>query len=1269
MRGLGGDEDCDRGRVVREGRAGIPRWIRGLWGLAVATLIGCGASVTEPCAPVGSPATVAASASPPAPHPATLPEPPSVSGLRIVRQLGPIGGAIRIRHLGDGRRLATISDALDVWDLSTRTVIHHLSDPGVGTFMDIALVPRTDLAVTSAGRGKIVLWDLDQGVRVREYPKHGLGADVAVSPDGTQLLVSGANQVKLVELATGAVLLNQPLPGAWNAVGGFAPTGPFVAWEEHRRLIIWDVLKRRRRSSLALPQDARGAKVLVTERDARIVVSPYPNYQILVVDPDSGQPTARLAGQRYEISDAALSPDGQRLVTCGGDQYVALWELSSGRRLSQFSSGTRWAMPWKSVDFAPDGASIVVGNHPLRNTPANLFRYDPTTGERLEQFTEQSVAGPGGLAFDGDGTHLAVTLTDGPTLLWNVERAEPLRWLTKREESVNDTGRVVLSADARRMAVEVGNRIELFNIETGSQFSRPLGHAGSIELFSRGRHEVRESGFAIVAIAMSADGRLAAATGHGGRMSVWEVDSGRLLAHAARELGDLQHAYGRGVVFSPDSGSVLWAVAGKDGRETWSTPLRPGAAGTRLDTGGFSATPRDTLAAGRLLFARSAAGGAAVHDAATRRLVCEIAAGATTASFATARETDRILSLARGSVLRRYDGQTCQELDRWEFPGAQMIGLVASADGRRAAAIDVDGTVRIMNLVTGASYSIVVAGREWFVYTDDGLFDASRGGGHLVTFVRDGEVLLAEDLSALYNRPDLILARTGLGSPAAIAEFSGLYRARVQSLRLHDRAARLPRLPTVRLLRVVVSKDRAEVAFEADSPGSELLRADVYVDGVAVSPVAGIPAQGPRQAFSWQVELEPGQHRLEVSATNREGGESHRAYQTVHGPAQSSEKPRLYYVGIGVSRYHNAAYDLRYATKDVEDLGVVLSAMRGHFSEVRALLLTDDLATRENVERARGFVADARPIDTLLVFAAGHALHADRYYFLTHETDLGRLAQTATPFSTIEALVDRVPPRHKLLLVDACHSGDLPPDGLTFDAPPEAARGLEPRLVRALALDRQRFGIPLPESIVQGDGDRHIHRRLHVDHGATELGSSRGDEWSYEFVALRNGAFTRGILQALTTRAADQDDDGLVDPDELRRYVGQEVARMTAERQHPDVRAENREATVRLPVVAQAAAVLARPHSGLRSTLPDGFTPFAGGARGLTLATEVEADAQATAAAPCVPPVERSVRGCGCAIPGGVGADPWSFGAALGVLLAGARRRRPSRREQSEAPR
>ncbi len=1226
--------------------------------------------MAEPCAPVGSSTTVAASASPPATHPASLPEPPSGPGLRIVRQLGPMGGAIRIRHLGDGRRLVTISDALDVWDLSTRTVIHHLTDPGAGTFMDIALVPGTDLAVTSAVRGKIVLWDLDQGVRVREYPEHGLGADVAVSPDGAQLLVAGANQVKLVELATGAVLLQEGLPGAWHAVGGFSPAGPFVAWEQHHRLVIWDVLKRRRRSSLALPPEATGANVLVTERDARIVVSPHPNYQLLVVDPDSGQLTARLAGQRFEIADAALSPDGQRLVTCGRDQYVALWDLRTGEQLSQFSARTGWAMPWKSVDFAPDGATIVVGNHPQLNTPANLFRYDPTTGERLEQFTEQSVAGPGGLSFDGDGTHLAVTLSDKQILLWNVERAEPLRWFTKREESANEVGRVVLSADARRMAVEVRNRIELFNLEAGSQLSLPLGHAGSVELFSRGRHEVRPSGFTILAIALSPDGRLAAATGHGGRMSVWEVDSGRLLAHAERELGDLQRAYGVGVVFSPDGGSVLWAVTGKDGRETWSTPVRGGGAATRLDTVGFPASPEDTMAGGRRLLARGAAWVPAVYDAATRQRLCELAAGAATrTAYATTRDTDRILRVEDGSVLRRYDGRTCQELDRWEFPGARLREVAASADGRRAAAIDVDGTVRIVNLETGASYSFVIEEREWFVYTDDGLFDASRGGGHLVTFVRDGEVLLAEDLSALYNRPDLILARTGLGSPVAIAEFSGLYRARVQSLGLHDRAGRIPRLPTVRLLRVVVSGNQAEAAFEADSPGSELLRADVYVDGVAVSPVAGIPAKGRRQAFTWQVALEPGQHRLEVSATNRQGGESHRAYRTVHGPAQSSEKPRLYYVGIGVSRYHNAAYDLRYATKDVEDLGVVLSAMRGHFSEVRALLLTDDLATRENIEKARGFVADARPLDTLLVFAAGHALHADRYYFLTHETDLGRLAQTATPFSTIEALVDRVPPRHKLLLVDACHSGDLPPDGLTFDAPPEAARGLEPRLVRALALDRQRFGIPLPGAIVQGDGDRYIHRRLHVDHGATEVGSSRGNEWSYEFVALRNGAFTRGILQALTTHAADQDEDGFVDPDELRRYVGPEVARMTAERQHPDVRAENREATVRLPVVLQAAAVLARPRSGSRSTLPDGFTPFAGGARGLTLATEVEADAQATAAAPCVPPVERSVRGCGCAIPGAVGPDPWSLGAALGVLLAGARRRRTVQRERSEAPR
>ena len=66
--------------------------------------------------------------------------------------------------------------------------------------------------------------------------------------------------------------------------------------------------------------------------------------------------------------------------------------------------------------------------------------------------------------------------------------------------------------------------------------------------------------------------------------------------------------------------------------------------------------------------------------------------------------------------------------------------------------------------------------------------------------------------------------------------------------------------------------------------------------------------------------------------------------------------------------------------------------------------------------------------DTVVLMISGHGVH-DRdeyatYYYLTHETDLDSLAQTAVEFEELEELLQGFPPRQKLFLMDTCGSGE-----------------------------------------------------------------------------------------------------------------------------------------------------------------------------------------------------------------------------------------------------
>jgi WD40 repeat protein len=66
-----------------------------------------------------------------------------------------------------------------------------------------------------------------------------------------------------------------------------------------------------------------------------------------------------LTGHQRWVSSVAFSPDGQRIVSGGGDGSIRLWETATGKPI-----GEAFLVPQGNVDsvaFSPDGRRIVSG--------------------------------------------------------------------------------------------------------------------------------------------------------------------------------------------------------------------------------------------------------------------------------------------------------------------------------------------------------------------------------------------------------------------------------------------------------------------------------------------------------------------------------------------------------------------------------------------------------------------------------------------------------------------------------------------------------------------------------------------------------------------------------------------------------------------------------------------------------------------------------------------------------------------------------------------
>ncbi len=234
-------------------------------------------------------------------------------------------------------------------------------------------------------------------------------------------------------------------------------------------------------------------------------------------------------------------------------------------------------------------------------------------------------------------------------------------------------------------------------------------------------------------------------------------------------------------------------------------------------------------------------------------------------------------------------------------------------------------------------------------------------------------------------------------------------------------------------------------------------------------------------------------------------------------PPATGKVARLFVLAIGISQYRKAEYRLGLAAKDARDFSHAMARQTGRlYNDVSVRALTDGEATREAVLQSLRWLSDSvGPRDVGIMFFAGHGLNAvdQQYYFLPHDADHERLAQTAVPEEEIRKALARM--RGKaLLFVDTCFGGSA--------------------LSRAGSSEIARMANNLSAT----------------ENGVVVFASSSGRQLSEEHDEWGNGAFTKAVLAGLEGKA-DLTRTGRVTFKGLDFYVSEEVRKLTQGRQTP----------------------------------------------------------------------------------------------------------------------
>jgi hypothetical protein len=296
-----------------------------------------------------------------------------------------------------------------------------------------------------------------------------------------------------------------------------------------------------------------------------------------------------------------------------------------------------------------------------------------------------------------------------------------------------------------------------------------------------------------------------------------------------------------------------------------------------------------------------------------------------------------------------------------------------------------------------------------------------------------------------------------------------------------------------------------------------------------------------------EVALSSGKNNIEVSALNARGVESLKQHIEVEyaGP---SDPPQLYALVIGVSKYSDARYDLNYAAKDARDLAQAL--IQHGATPDHVLTLTDADATQKGVLAARSFLEQAKVDDNVLIFSAGHGLLDDKldYYLATSDASFENPSAAALPYAALEGLLDGLKARKKVLLIDACNSGEVDKEDVVASAAPAGSEGGN--------IKSRGFKVLRPSSLgLQNSFEllRELFADLRRGTGAMVVASASGTELAFESSEWSNGVFTFAVLETL--RQVPQGSH--VKIAELRESVIKRVQALTGGRQTPTSRREN----------------------------------------------------------------------------------------------------------------
>jgi WD40 repeat protein len=319
-----------------------------------------------------------------------------------------------------------------------------------------------DKTLAMIGPSAASLWDWRQRTIIHQWPVQGRWAplNVVFFSDGQRLAIGGADELKIVDVATGGIEYRQPAQDD-GTILAISPDSRYVAIGSGYKICEIGVLNAASwEQEPPLTGHSRWVTSLAFSADGQRLISSSADHTIRVWDMNRRVTTRVLKGHQSEVKSVSLTSDESRVVSAGNDKQILEWDLNAS--LSLFREH-QLAEPVQQVDFSADSQCFYTIND------ESVSIWD------AETFTRQhSLSGEFGpdssIILSPDGDHLIAGT--GSSQLWVLDAGD-LQVIAHQSTQSGQILPVGFSADGKSLvALESGNKISLWNVDTWQLRSR-----------------------------------------------------------------------------------------------------------------------------------------------------------------------------------------------------------------------------------------------------------------------------------------------------------------------------------------------------------------------------------------------------------------------------------------------------------------------------------------------------------------------------------------------------------------------------------------------------------------------------------------------------------------------------------------------------------------------------------------------------------------------------------------------------------------------------